>query len=264
MTDTDYAIAYKLTRAGKHLKALHRTIQRFLNGKANGVVNDYTSEPGYLIVKAFARREPPPSCSGLIGETLYHDRAALDYMACDLARYNGQVVDRNVEFPIFLRREDFRNSASGNLTDAVTKRMGLLRADHQAVIEDEQPFQRKHGDPEDDPLWLLYRLSNFDRHQFIHVTSVITNTSFHSFTPPEAAARFEQVSVSYGAFESEAEVARFRILDGPKLDVHVQSDVRFSIAFSDEGPGAGRPVLQVLGGIGVRVAEIMQRFTPLV
>ena len=264
MTDTDYAMVYKLTRAGKHLKALHRTIQRFLEGRANGIVNDYTSEPGYLIVKAFARREPPPSCSGLIGEILYHERAALDYMACELARYNGQVVDRNVEFPIFLEREDFRNPASGNLTPAVRKRIDLLRPDHQAVIEDEQPFQGRHGEPEDDPLWLLYCLSNFDRHRFIHLTSIITTASFQSFTPPEAAARFEQVRVSYGAFESEAEVARFRILDGPELDVHVESNVRFAVAFRDAGPGAGRPVLQVLGGIGVRVAEIMQRFGPLI
>ena len=264
MTDTDYATAYKLTRSIKHLKALDRTIKRFLEGKANGVVHDFTSEPGYLIVKAINRREPPSSCSGLIGETLYHQRAALDYMACELARYNKQVVDNNVEFPIFLKREHFRNPASGNLSDAVKKRIGLLRSDHQTVIEDEQPFQGRHGEPEDDPLWLLYCLSNFDRHQFIHLTSVITNASFHNFTPREASARLQQVSVSYGAFESEAEVARFRIIPGPELDMHVQSDVRFDVAFGDGGPGAGRPVRQTLGGIGVRIADIMQRFRHLV
>ncbi len=264
MTDTDYAIAYKLTRAGKHLKALHRTIQRFLKGKANGVVNDYTSEPNYLIVKAFARRKVPSSCSGLIGGTLYHQRAALDYMACDLARYNKKVVDDHVEFPIFDERDKFRNPVTGKLTPGIVKRIGLLRDDHQAIIEDEQPFQGRHGKPEDDPLWHLYMLSNFDRHQFIHLTSIITNTSFHDFTPGEASARFEQISVSYGAFESEAEVARFRILDGPELDVEVQSNVRFDVAFSDGGPGAGRPVLRTLADIGLRVAGILKRFTFLV
>ncbi len=263
MTDTDYAIAYKLNRAGKHLKELHRTVRRFIQGNANSVVNDDTSEPGYLIVKAVSRREPPPSCSGLIGETLYHQRAALDYMACDLARYNEQVVDDHVEFPIFKEPAKFRNPVTGNLTDGIEKRIGLLRADHQAVVEDEQPFNGRHGKAEHDPLWLLYCLSNFDRHQFIHLTSIITNASFHSFTPPEAAARFEQVSVSYGIFETEAEVARFRILDGPELDVHVQSNVRFDVGFSNEGPGAGRPVIGTLADIQLRVAGIMRRFTPL-
>jgi len=264
MTDTDYAIAYKLTRATKHLKALHRVIERFLKGKANGVINDFTSEPGYLIVKAFSRSGPPSSCSGLIGEVLYNQRAALDYTACDLARYNNKVVDDHTEFPIFLERDKFRNPVTGKLTDAVEKRIGLLRPDHQAVIEDEQPFQRRHGKPEDDPLWLLYRLSNFDRHQFIHLTSIFTAANFHDFTPSEAAARFQQVSVTYGAFESHAEVARFRIVPGPELDVHVQSNVRFDVAFGDKGPGAGRPVLNTLGAIGVRVGEIIQRFAPLV
>lgn len=264
MTDTDYAIGYKLTRSIKHLQALERTIKRFLKGKANGVVNDFTSEPGYLIVKAFVRRKPPPSCSGLIGETLYHQRAALDYMACDLARYNDQIVDDHVEFPIFKDGNNFRNPVTGKLTDGIVKRIGLLRPDHRAVIESEQPFQERHGKPEEDPLWLLYRLSNFDRHQFIHLASVITNDSFHTFTPRQASARFQQVRFNYGAFENEAEVARFRIIPGAELDVHVQSDVRFDVAFDANGPGGGRPVLQTLGAIGVRVAEIMERFTPLV
>jgi hypothetical protein len=132
------------------------------------------------------------------------------------------------------------------------------------VIEDEQPFQDRHGKPEDDPLWLLYRLSNFDRHQFIHLTSVVTKESFHDFTPREAAARFQQVSVSYGEFEDQREIARFRILDGPEEDVHVQSNVRFDVAFGNDGPGGGRSVVSTLGGIGVRIGEIIQRFTPLV
>ena len=263
MTDTDYAMAYKLTRAGQHLKTLHRIVKRFLNSNANSIINDAESAPGYLVVKVVSRRSPPRSLSGLIGEILYHQRASLDYMACDLARYNKQPVD-DTEFPIFKERDRFRNPVSGNLMPAVKKRMGRLRPDHQAVIEDEQPFQGRHGQPEDDPLWLLYGLSNFDRHQFLHLTSIITNASFHSFTPAETSTRFEQVSVSYGAFESQAEVARFRILGSSEFDVHVQSDVRFDVAFSDEGPGAGRPVIKTLADIHIRVVEIMQRISLLV
>jgi hypothetical protein len=264
MTATDYPISYKFNRANKHLNELHRTIVRFLGGRANGVVHDYKSEPGYLIVRAYSRKKPPPSCSGLIGEVLYHYRAALDYFACELARHNKQVVDDNVEFPIFIERDKFRNPVTGKLTPGIVKRIGKLRDDHQALIEEEQPFQGRHGKPEDDPLWLLYRLSNFDRHQFIHLTSVVVNASVQNFTPTEAAARFEQVSVRYGAFEREAEVARFRILPVPTaLEVNVDSNVRFDVSFDDKGPGAGRPVLSTLGGIGVRAGELVQRFLPL-
>jgi hypothetical protein len=180
-------------------------------------------------------------------------------MACELARRNNNIVDKNVEWPIFCDRDDFRNPVSGQFTPAIKKRIGLIASKYQAIIEDEQPFKGRYGQPEDDPLAILYELSNYDRHQFIHLTSVVTNASFHDFTPREAIARFEQVSVSYGAFESQAEVARFRILPGPELDVHVQSEVRFDVAFGGGGPLAGRPVLSTLGGIGARVAEILMR-----
>ncbi len=60
MTATDYPISYKFNRANEHLKDLHRTIMRFLKGNANGVINDFTSEPGYLIVRAYSRSKPPP------------------------------------------------------------------------------------------------------------------------------------------------------------------------------------------------------------
>lgn len=264
MTDTDYAVAYKLKRAMKHSMALRTTIRRFLESNANDVINDLASEPDHLIVRGISRRGPPPSCSGLIGEILYNQRASLDFMACELARYNKQVIDEKVEVPIFIDRDMFRNPTTGKLRNGVVKRIGLLRPDHQAVVEDEQPFQGRHGRPEDDPLWLLYRLSNYDRHQFIHLTSVVTNASSHNFTPSEAAARFEQISVTYGAFKSQTEIAKFRILPGDELDVHVQSNVRFDVAFAEDGPGAGRPVLHTLGAIGVRIGEIIQRFTPLV
>ncbi len=261
MTDTDFAVAYKLMRGSGHLDTLQRRIERFLGGNANGIVHDRTTEPGYLIVRAFSRREPPPTCSALIGEYLYHERAALDYLACELARRNNQIVDKHVEWPIFLDRDAFRNPVTGQFTPAIRNRIGLIASKYQAIIEDEQPFQGRYGQPEDDPLAILYELSNYDRHQFIHLTSVVTQASFHDFTPPEAAARFEQVSVSYGAFENQAEVARFSILPGPELDVNMQSEVRFDVAFGDGGPCAGRPVLNTLGGIGVRVGELYKRIT---
>ena len=259
MTDTDHATAYKLLRAGKHLKNLSRTINRFLNGKANGVTNDFTTKPGYLIVNAFSRRDVPPSCKGLIGETLYNQRAALDYFACELARVSGKRVDDDVEFPIFKDPAKFRNPVSGKLTRAVKRRMGLLHPKYQAIIEEEQPFQGRHGKPEDDPLWLLYCLSNYDRHQFIHITSVIRDASSQNITPRKAAARFEQVSVSYGAFERKAEVARFRILDGPSLQVEVNSNVRFDVAFGDFGPCDGRKVVATLNNIQGRIAQVFER-----
>jgi hypothetical protein len=75
---------------------------------------------------------------------------------------------------------------------------------------------------------------------------------------------FGKLASVYGEFEDQTEIARFRILDGPEQDIHVQSNVRFDVAFGNDESGGGRSVVSTLGGIGVRIGEIIQRFTPLV
>jgi hypothetical protein len=260
MPNTQIGMVYKMRRARLHFRAIERSIRRFNASDANSVVNDFHTEPGYLVVRALSRRQPSQYLSQLIGDWLYNIRATLDYAACELARLNEQPIDDQVEFPIFLERDDFWNPHNGRLSRGASRRIGKLHPIHQAIVESQQPFHGRHGTPEDDPLWLLYRLSNFDRHQFVHLTSVVTNASAQEFTPPEVRARFELVSVSHGTFSRQAEVARWRILPGPDVDVHVESSVRFDIGFDDGGPGAGRPVLTTLGDIGMRVMHIIDGF----
>jgi hypothetical protein len=44
------------------------------------------------------------------------------------------------------------------------------------------------------------------------------------------------------------------------LDVQVYSNVRFSVAFDQKGPGAGRPALRTLNEIGERVSCLIKGF----
>jgi hypothetical protein len=259
MTDTDFAIVSKLNRAMRYMHELDRTIRDYLKSDAHEVINDFQSDPGFLIVKVKTHRPPPPRCSLLIGDFLYNTRASLDYMACELARINGQPVDEHVEFPIFKNRDAFWHPKTGKYTPGAMRRLGMLHAVHQAVIEAEQPFTKWKGKEEEDPLWLLYVLSNYDRHQFIHLTTAQTNASFYDFTPRVGALQFKQVNVNYGPIDREAEVARFKILSGSENYVHVSSQVRFDVAFSKDGPCAGYQVLKTLAAIGVRVGEILHR-----
>ena len=73
------------------------------------------------------------------------------------------------------------------------------------------------------------------------------------------------ISTNYGAFEGEAEVARYRISDEandvvPQVLVQVHSHVSFRIAFEKDGPGDGRPVVTTLKVIGERVARLAAAF----
>lgn len=253
-------IAAKLDRIGDHLKAFNEETERFLNSDVNGVINDFDSEPDYLIVKAFSRSSPPKHYSVLVGEILYHLRSALDYLACQLTRENGGVCDSPVEFPIWVKPTGF-----GTLGDSKAwnfSRIGQMDMTSQELIKQEQPFQKKYGAIENDPLTWLYHLSNIDRHRFLHVATAAARIGFIRVDPAEAEARFSQVSTNYGPVKGETEVARYAIVKGQSLHVKVDSNVQLDVAFGDGGPLAGRFVSNTLGSVGMRVAEIIQLFKP--
>lgn len=255
----------KIVRALQHLQGLSTEVSAFFESADHEVVADFKAEAGYLVVKALSRSQPYSAWSLPIGEILYQFRSALDHLACKLTEDNGGAVDKYVEFPIFLKADNFRRN--GVLTPAIQARIGGMSPSHQTAIEEEQPFQGKYGVPEDDPLWVLYGLSNFDRHRDLHLASTTIREGREEFDPSWFAERyFTQIVANYGKpFEGETEVARYRINPAahevvPQVAVQVKANVAFSIAFDEKGPGAGRPVINTLGGIGDRVARLVGRF----
>jgi len=258
-------LAIKLARGVQHLKSINDEVTKLVESEECGIIPDLQSEPGYLVIKAYMRSAPSPLCSIHVGEALYQMRSTLDHLVCHLTESNGQVVENKTEFPIFLKREDFRDD-SGNLTRAIRARIGGILPEHQALIEREQAFQGKYGAAEDDPLWWLYELSNFDRHHFPHLVGHATLDAHADITPQWFADRyFTLQSTNFGAFEGETEVARYRIDPAandvtPIVRVQVNSHVSFGIAFGNEGPGAGRPVVSTLKAIGDRVSRLAAGF----
>jgi hypothetical protein len=262
MTERKDWLGAKLATGYNHLHRIKTEHAALVESKDCGVIADLQADPGYLAVKVYSRRPPSPEWSIHAGEALYQFRSVLDHLACWLTEQNGETVDEDTEFPIFLRREKFFN-VDGTLTKGVCKRMGGISADNQAIIEREQPFNRTDGLPEDDPLWLLYQLSNYDRHQWLHLIGFTVSTGYNEFTPSWFARHItRQISSNFGPFEGEAEVSRFEIsYDGPQIAVQVKSHVTFEIAFGKEGPAAGLPVVATLRQIGIRVVKIMGRLT---
>lgn len=265
MTDPLW-LAIKLARGVKHLDNINEEVKALVASDACGINPDFSSEPGFLVIKAYMHETPSPLCSVYVGEALYQLRSALDHLVCHLTESNGQVVTNRTGFPIFLQQAEFRD-ATGNLTPPVRRLIDGLPPKQRAAIEDEQPFQGKFGAPEDDPLWWLYKLSNFDRHRFIHIVGSATLMAHDDFAPKWFADRyFTLISQNFGAFEGDMEVARYRIdpaandVGPPQVEVQVHSHVSFGIAFDRPGPGEGRPVVTTLKAIGERVARLAAAF----
>ncbi len=240
-------------------KKLGNLNEAFIASDANGVVLDFDSEPNYLLVNAFVGEEPPPLAGVLIGEVLYHLSSGLNHMACILTELNNQPVNDNTEFPIFWDRDAFRDPKTGLLRPAIVKRIGGIDPVKQALIEGQQPFKGLYGGFADDPLWHLYELARFDRHKALHLVSAYTDESTIEFDPPEMAQRFIVISRNLGAIKGKTEIARYAVLKGPGGNVQVDAKVRFQVAFDDGTPAVGnQPVSRILGGIAVRIGELLQ------
>src|SRR5437773_8457299 len=115
----------KIVRSQQHAQTLQEQQTTLYGSDDHGVVADFHSEPGYLIVKAFSWVSPPAEWSLIIGEALYQFRSTLDHLVCERTEANGQTVDSGVEFPIFDKPEKFRKP-DGNLTWKADRNIGRL------------------------------------------------------------------------------------------------------------------------------------------
>jgi hypothetical protein len=242
----------RIDRGMHHLHTLRRHSVRFLKQPDHGVVHDFDSEPGYLLVKAFAHRDPPPLFNLLIGEALYEFRAALNGLACKLVEANNKTPNAKTEFPVFAEETKF----SPKRRDLIGK---MSRA-HQAIIEREQPFNAYPNEPTNDPLWWLYLLSNHDRHQALHVTTATSRGHVLVVKPPEVRPWIVLESQTLGPLKGEAEVARYRLVNPREVDVEVDSGVELDIAFDAQSPIGARRIWLTFGDIGIRLGELLQKF----
>lgn len=251
----------KLIRAGEHLENLKGQVNDFLADEESiEIVNDYETEPNFLVIRAIPLRPTPVDFYILTGEILYHLRAALDYLACQLVEANKQIVEDHVEWPIFIDPAKF--GKVGNLTPGLARKIGKIKPRHQQMILDEQPFARWHGRPKQDPLALLYELARLDRHRFLHISRVVATLGRVTFQPAEAAARFRKVDTTYGALEEDTAVLRYAILQGKESQVEVKCEVRLNVAFGQRVPYASYYIVPTLAAICVRVGEIAETFQP--
>jgi hypothetical protein len=254
----DY-IGDRLKAAIDHVNTLREESDSRLKQEASGPSHDFDSEPGYVIVRGGPPPDTVPPSYGIhIGQALYQFRAALNNLVCELARLNHQPVDDDMEFPIFSHAAKFGDRK--NLRSSSGRRIGKLTEAQQTLIEWEQPYNAYPNTPDDDPLWWLHQLSNFDRHKALHVTVTWIRSNATVINP--AIALLEPVSVQLGRYDPHAEIARYRIINpGPSVEVEFHSSVQWDIAFAPETPPplAGKLVFRTLGEIGMRVPELIGR-----
>ncbi len=239
---SDYLI--KLKRARGHLEDLKRHMLTWFHGDHYDILTerDLDGGPDGWRVRIVTDRIPLDPFAVLIGDVLHNLRGTLDHLAYALAEANPltpkplqQDIAENCEFPIYgdERLEGVAAVEKRYGHDFARKTKGIAPA-AQAVIKSLQPYQRGN-DYASHPLWMLYDLSNIDKHRLLVVGALSSRAPImlvgkcrnYQFT-----GDFD--SIYQALVEDEAVIARFHATTkDPALgEMHMEFDALLEIVFN--------------------------------
>jgi hypothetical protein len=222
-------VRLKLARAQEHLDEISFVSSRF-KGSDCSIIRE--NDPNSDLVNIRLRLlQPPLKLSIIIGEFLYVTRSALDNLVSGLAENTTpnrtEAERRDNKFPICISPERFRGEVKGGRLNGVPDRA-------QAFIESVQPYNG--GKRLDDPLWILNKLGNMDKHRALTVTTALTGTSLEAILL-DRAGKQGYISVVGSTFRNGDVIAAYNLKDGG-LDatygkMKMQIKTSLFIAFQD-------------------------------
>lgn len=155
-------VRLKLNRAREHIETLRSQTDTFI--KREPAPFDFRTkrtprpdESVDYVLYAVVREKPPPALALLIGDAIQNMRAALDHLVYELATPKGRRTKR-LQFPIFTDECEFKVRGKEQISS--------ITDDERALIERVQPYKAAHI-ASDDPLAILRKLSNRDKHRLL-------------------------------------------------------------------------------------------------
>lgn len=247
----------KLSRAHEHLEIIRLTIERFLQMKPYRLVCEYKPQPPFRVgsriecsIMVNAPADPPLTLPPLIGDCLTNLRASLDHLVYDIAHRhtNGNLTSTDkIQFPIYKDSSRF-SSFEGKCTSDLPPEVFRL-------IEKLQPYQGCN-DPQflerdlgKNWLWVLNLLVNADKHRtFVTVPQVFIKALRPEVQGGEIAGLLQFTLT--GSSKHGEKVHSFSFFaEDPNAEVTLHPDLSMEVAFGEEWPTRGRPVLGSLHAI---------------
>lgn len=234
----------KLDRADTHFDKLRRAIEGFLEERPYSIVSEVDRQTGECVFTGQVRKPHRVIDLGLlIGDVVQNMRNSLDHLAWQLAlrhRPNDEPPG-NTAFPIFKGPDEFERQV-------VCGRRSPIRGTSKIAqdrIAGLQPCYRAKR-PWSDPLWVLHRLANDDKHRVLHVTAVAAHAATY-FLSDMLATRIEAASVSVlgRSFGDGDELGRLPP-EPACAELADKLNLTYDVAFDPEGPARGERVLAQL------------------
>jgi hypothetical protein len=247
-------IRLQVGRAEEHLKTLEDAARDFAQSGAYTAEVEFDQKVFEYRVRARVQAAPPGQIRLLIRELVQGLRSTLDNTSYELAvRQTGKDPPPDADgiaFPIFKDATRYRKGSTRALTH--------IGAAESALIESLQPYRA--AIPNEDPLWILHRLANDDKHKRLHVVGfTVAGSRFHVREFRGGGFRDE---VRHGPFDDGAVVATFYVGPG-----HHEMDMQFefvtALAFRGGGPASGKLLGEVLPNVLGYVRDtVVPKFEP--
>jgi hypothetical protein len=212
----------KLARADEHLLALVSEVEAYESGDQIIFEGEYRPRRKQYAYVVRIVNEPPLRLGTILGDYAHNLRSALDNLMWQLVLLRKGTPTRRTQFPIFVRRADYRKQAP-------TMIRGVARRD-RGTIERMQPYRDGRVLKNIHPLAFLGWVSNMDKHRVVHPFNVFPTT------PPGRKRNFK---ANKNAGKTRMVHVADRLEDGADL-------VRFQLA-----PIGPNPRVRILGWTGV-------------
>ncbi len=235
----------KLDRAYEHTETLYQAVQGFLRRNPHEPIPEVHVQPPEYVAWMKVREDPPLRWGIIAGEVIHNLRSALDHLVHQLALANGKTPG-GISYPV-LTEDPGGPKVSDRTRSIWTNLEKRIHPDDLAIIEDTQPY--KGGDSGvGQTLLALNRLSNWDKHNAIHLSGSVLADSWFGF---EAVRDVELGRTEFGhvgTFQHGTVVAvcpcRFTGSD-PK--VQMNGHLAYSVALLDGPPNVrGKDVVRIL------------------
>jgi hypothetical protein len=234
------SVRLKVKRAYQHLDCLRAETKSFLERDPApfDIRTEKTPGPGKSekhIVYAVVREQPPPDLGLVAGDAIQNLRHALDYLVYELSppRFRNR---GKTQFPVFTDECEFKVLAPPFIKG--------IKVDERTLIERLQPYHAQH--PSRDPLAVLNRLANKDKHRLLLATAAATAETDTWISSTNAA-----IAIHYfvgGPVEHDAKILAFTATpEDPAEDMYVQPKSALEIQLKEAEIQPSGPYIEICG-----------------
>jgi hypothetical protein len=233
----------RLDHALGHCEALDNEVRMFMQRDPFAAIAENDRQQGRYVVRGKINERPPATVGLIAGDAVHNVRAALDNLFWAFAlRYKDPPDNPRISFPIFKDRTRPKGpcwvNQGTNLLRSVARNVGQ-------VVESVQPFIRTQADPSRDPLWVLDRLWNDDKHR--RIVPVAGAVSGYDLKGPFTIRGGSEIGFGHdGPFEDGDELASFRYNPAYEIEGNPNFEFTAYVAFPEQGPARGSPIPTLL------------------